>query len=137
MLQNNDVTKSYLAGIVDGEGHVGIHPNNNGQYYGQILIEMTNREPIEMFQKMFGGNIQKKVLKSGKPAYRYLVSKDKEIEFIDTISPFLKIKNPQAQCIKELTTVHKKYPIKGGSYKSEASISTQKRLYNLVKAFNA
>ena len=53
--------RAYLAGIIDGEGHIGIYRRNSlvdtPRYYPVIRVEMSDRLPLEMISNDFGGKI--------------------------------------------------------------------------------
>lgn len=134
---DENVNKSYLAAIVDGEGHIGIQQRENRRYTSVIAIEMTNPEPITMLQNTFGGHIWQKIIKSGKISYRYGVPPENQEHFLKELLPYMKVKCPQAQCVLQLINTKKKYPTKGGYHKLESVISQEKRLFNLVKTLNA
>lgn len=133
----NDVNKSYLAAIVDGEGHIGIQEREGRRYISVIAVEMTNPEPINMLQNTFGGHIWQKIIKSGKISYRYSVKPDDQETFIKELLPYMRVKSPQAQCVLQLIDTKKRYPVKGQYHKADIAINQQKRLFNLVKTLNA
>ena len=103
-------TISYLAGLVDGEGYVGIkkskHPKHcpSPTYHERIQIRMINEPAIKLFKDVFGGNYYKETNKSkygGKPLYCYQVSDLAAAKTLKILLPYLIIKERQAKlCLK-------------------------------------
>lgn len=132
---------SYLAGIFDGEGHIGIkrevwNPIRN-RYEGRIVIEMTNDEPITMFRDTYGGRINQKLLPSGKISYVYWVPVASHEKFLLDMTPLLKVKNRQAITLMKFLQLRKQYPRKGGFSISDECLRKQHQLYSIVRTLNA
>jgi hypothetical protein len=134
---STELKDSYLAAIVDGEGHIGIQYRPNKRHVSNIIIEMTHPDPITMFQQEFGGPIYQKVIPSGKTSYRYVVEPSKQEGFLNRLLPHMKVKSPQAQCVLQLINLKKQYPVKGQFHKLPTVINAEKQLFNIVKALNA
>lgn len=84
---------SYLAGLIDGEGSVGLYANGNG--YGFIIqINMTDKDTINWLHETFGG--LKYFVQRKKPhykdAWRWVLCGNKAIELYQKIYSFLRIK---------------------------------------------
>jgi hypothetical protein len=55
---SRDLEVAYLAGIFDGEGTVGKYRNpGRTQYHPRARIEMADREPLALAQRLFGGGL--------------------------------------------------------------------------------
>ena len=102
---------AYLAGLVDGEGYVGIKKTNsrkdcrNPQYHERIQIRMTEESAIKLFKETFGGNYYHESMHSKyskRPLYCYQASDKLAADTIKKLLPFLTIKKPQALAILEL-----------------------------------
>lgn len=130
---------SYLAGVFDGEGHIGIkrQVTPTTLFSGRAIIEMTNDEPITMFRDEWGGQINQKILPSGKISYNYAVPSGKLEEFLLQLTPHLKVKNKQAITLMKFLQLKKQYPRKGGFSTSDECQQKQGQLYSIIRTLNA
>jgi len=109
-----ETTIAYLAGLVDGEGYVGIKKSTYGMrkrkdvycptYHERIQIRMVDEEAISLFKKVFGGSYYRETENSKyskRPLYCYQVSDKKAAETLKILLPHLRIKRRQAKiCLK-------------------------------------
>ena len=101
---------AYLAGIVDGEGYVGIKKTNNRndcvnpQYHERIQIRMVEEGVIKFFSDLFGGNYYKEKphCNKGRMLFCYQASDLIAYRICKTLLPFLIIKNKNAKLIMKL-----------------------------------
>lgn len=102
---------AYLAGIVDGEGYVGIKKTNNRsdcknpQYHERIQIRMVDECVIKFFKNTFGGNYYKETdhsKYSKRPLYCYQASDKLAANIIKILTPYLILKKRQAKLILKL-----------------------------------
>ena len=98
---------AYLAGLIDGEGYIGItrHRNKTGQrqafHLSQLKISNNCREILEELKAEFRGSIS---LNSNRPRHiqslrenwQYMVTAKQCVKLLELIRPFLRIKRPQA-----------------------------------------
>lgn len=93
----------YLAGIIDGEGYIGINKSKN--YQGKPLFKLrvvvcnTNTDLIKWLVDNFGGYITKKKTYSykHKVSYNWKVNCDKAGDVLSLVLPYLIIKKRQAE----------------------------------------
>ena len=94
---------AYLAGIVDGEGYIGIsadHRNRNpDRPCWRLRVVVTNTNEWLMHHLKFsigGGTIR---LRNGNlmPCYQWSIERGKAAEFLKLILPYLRLKKPQAE----------------------------------------
>ena len=114
-----NITKiAYLAGIVDGEGTIQIirqrNENNSKPLYvtGAIYITNSSIPLLDWIQSNFGGNRTKArsvVGKNWKPVYRVQFYGAVAENLVETILPFLVIKQEQAKLFLELRRRMKQY----------------------------
>ena len=100
---------AYIAGIVDGEGYVGIkkaalrkdchHPG----YHARIQIRMVDEPAIHFIASILGGNYysEKPHAEKGKPLFCYQASDLRASEILQTLLPFLQVKRNQALNVLE------------------------------------
>jgi hypothetical protein len=96
-----DRTLAFMAGLLDGDGHIGIH--DNGDNYTRPIIYVCNEsKPLMNWMVLhFGGTVRMEPIKSGNDFYRWnLYGKSAQANFIAIISPFLIIKQSQADVMK-------------------------------------
>lgn len=91
----------YVAGLVDGEGHIRCASSNQGKYekfYPRLQVTNTNYEIIETLQKQFGGSIMKKkmsayaISRNWTQAYDWRISGDGARSTLSKLIPHLRIK---------------------------------------------
>lgn len=93
---------AYTAGIIDGEGWVSL--GRNGGIKGDksislvIGVENTNEWLIRWLHFAFGGNFNTIRIRTPQrqPIWRWTLSANKALEFLNLIYPYLRIKKPQA-----------------------------------------
>jgi len=102
---------AYLAGLVDGEGYVGIKKQKprpdtiNCLYHERIQIRMVDEIAIKLFKQTFGGNYYKETEHSKyskKPLYCYQATDRLASQIIRKLLPYLLIKKRQAKLILKL-----------------------------------
>lgn len=99
---------AYLAGIVDGEGYVGIKKSTAKHvtpgYHERIQIRMTAEPAISLFAETFGGNYyrEKPHANNGKPLYCYQASDAIAAEILRQLLPYLRVKHRVACEVLEL-----------------------------------
>jgi hypothetical protein len=97
---------SYLAGIFDGEGTIGIARHKQTdmvsyKYTAYISIGMSSAPILKLISKTFGGNVTKEsVLPNRKQIYRWKRSSFLMIEVVDKLLPFLIEKREQAILVR-------------------------------------
>ena len=107
-----DVDLAYAAGIIDGEGTIGITElrpvdrlRDNGtrvrrsfQHRIYVAVSMTDPRIPEWMKGEFGGNLQFVPSRSDKhkPSYRWSMSSKGAADFCELVAPFLRLKKTQA-----------------------------------------
>ena len=108
---------AYIAGLVDGEGYLGIKKTKaykcqdrktNG-YHARIQIRMVDEAAIKFIAENLGGWYYKEKpnAKNGRPLFCYQ-SSDKSAEIIlKTLLPYLRVKKESAKTVLLLRTLQK------------------------------
>lgn len=109
---NRSEQLAYLGGLVDGEGSISMHRRDRtghggvGTYYGVFVrIGMTDRQPLEVFQAVFGGKILTskphwQIIKSGrKPMFYIRLNGEQAIRALVELLPYLTLKAEQAKLV--------------------------------------
>ncbi len=97
------VSKEYLAGFFDGEGHVSITWTKKGDWKSspKLAVKMTNTylPLMEEIQKEYGGNMYKgkNVKEHYLQVYTLSLTVEESKRFLNDVMPFLKIKKRQAE----------------------------------------
>lgn len=130
---------SYLAGIIDGEGSIGIEhlsptKNRSKSYYVcRLTVINTSKKLMDRLVETFGGqyDIRKKI-DGRKLCYRWhIFGKDLE-KVLNEIMPYLFLKNDRAELLlKYRTTVGKT-----GWLVSDEVLSIRKELWLQCKHLN-
>lgn len=117
----SETNKAWLAGFVDGEGYVGIVRNRkkNGSliYHPWIDVTSTNEKVILEVLSIVG--VGKRALQRptvvNKAAYHFKLTKHNDLVlFIESVKPYLRIKNRQADLIIQFCALRKKAKIVTG-----------------------
>ena len=94
---------AYTAGIVDGEGSIGIRKrrNNRGVVYHVVTLEVSNTDPalIVWLHKRYGGTVNqhRQQMANSKVLFRWIVSAVKAGSILQVLLPYLVIKKAQAE----------------------------------------
>lgn len=101
----------YLAGLVDADGHIGLHPSNTGKYrkyYPRLNVTNTSKELMDALVDSFGGAItEKKPGKNStfphkKKCWDWRTTGDNARWLIEEVLPFLIVKKTKAiQVLKQ------------------------------------
>lgn len=99
---------AYIAGFFDGEGTLSLGYSNvlSQGYRKDVWVcraacVSTDLFILEFIKDRFGGNISPKNKQIGKACYQWYLSGPRLNKFLHDISPFLKIKQPQAKLLLE------------------------------------
>lgn len=148
---NRKETIIYLAGLVDGEGYVGIKKSKYARhcpsptYHERIQIRMVDEEAIKLFQKVFGGFYYKEKphCAKGRPLYCYQASDIKAYNICKILLPYLLIKKKNAQLIlglrksKQNIKTSERGGNKGGRRKGKSRLMSSKVLAYREKLYLA
>lgn len=99
----NENDAAYLAGIIDGEGHISIRAmklgRNRGHYFA-VLVVVTNTDPrlLAWLKERFGGTIYRHAEARAlrRPSWRWRVTRQRAEEVIRLAYPFFVVKREQA-----------------------------------------
>lgn len=108
---NRKETTIYLAGLVDGEGYVGIKKSKYARhcpsptYHERIQVRMIEEKAINLMKQTFGGSYYKETEHSKyskKPLYCYAISDLLAAKTCKQLLPYLTIKRKNAELILKL-----------------------------------
>jgi hypothetical protein len=98
-------TLAYTAGLFDGEGSIVIGCGKRAdrrapQYWLQVGITNTHRETIDWLLATFGGHISDNShapsRRKQRPCWAWRVMSNEAAAFLESLLPYLRIKNEQA-----------------------------------------
>lgn len=99
----SDIELSYMAGLFDGEGSIGVCKSKNKRlkrgyrFILQVQLTMVEKDMVYHFKNRFGGHVRESKYKNRRRIYHWVITCRKARIFLDTIYPHLKIKKPQAK----------------------------------------
>lgn len=99
-------SKAYIAGIIDGDGHLGItkHP----RYSPAIQFVNESRPLMNWAVHHFGGTFRIEPIPSGKLFHRWILyGKEAQRSFIDDIYPYLFVKKSQADILRQFLELNR------------------------------
>jgi len=89
---------AYIAGIIDGEGCIGIYQRWNRGYFVQLTIVNTNKELLAWLSKMLHANAVKHLndkRANNRPSFAVTVDRVRAYKVIQRVRPYLKVKAKQ------------------------------------------
>lgn len=100
---------AYIAGLFDGEGCINFTNNRNELTYLRVVVVNTNYDILKYLQDTFGGSISelKRVSPKWKQAYQWSLTWAAALNFVDKVSPWLKIKHKQAHVAHAFAEIKK------------------------------
>ncbi|MFH1473645.1 MAG: hypothetical protein ABIE55_02005 [Candidatus Aenigmatarchaeota archaeon] len=129
--------KGYIAGIVDGEGHVFITFTRTQNYLCGVDVMNTDKRVLEFFVKYFGGNIllRKRAKPNHKDSYRWQCFGSKAAKLCRCILPYLIVKRKQAELLLEFSKTLRKGP--NENYKLSKKVENKRKmLIKKIKVLN-
>lgn len=108
----NEIDLAYIAGLIDGEGYIGIKKSkayaSQGRktpgYHARIQIRMVDEPAIAFISEILGGWYYKEKPHSakGRPLYCYQASDQKAEDVLTAVLPFLRVKRQGADTVLTL-----------------------------------
>ncbi|MCI0349121.1 MAG: hypothetical protein L0Z53_06810 [Acidobacteriales bacterium] len=138
MLTNEE--RAYAAGIVDGEGYLGVNRHGDGKdgynYQVNCTVVSSTLRLLEFLQTRWGGSVHVKPLSSfgKKPAWQWRIASIKADKFVTDIYPHLLVKKEQAKLLRtfqELVRQNKHRP------RTSAYLDMQAKIHRKVKELNS
>lgn len=137
------ITPQYLAGLIDGEGYLGLLPSRakglkNPSFEPVIKIGMTGHEVLPIFNQLleqYGGHVDIGLVltKGGRNKYTYILkSRIKVSILLADIEPYVFVKKKQLELLRQFCAL----PNTHSRYKNyDPKVLEQKiSLYNRLKA---
>lgn len=99
----NKFNLAYTAGIIDGEGSIGIAKHKSKSckrgYVFELSVQVSSSDEwlCQWLKFGFGGSISHSVNKTGNPMWHWIIAARKASDFLKLILPYLKLKQPQAE----------------------------------------
>ena len=101
-----DTDLAYTAGIIDGEGNIGIYANMSRKHNPvlklRVRVNSTDEWLVHWLKQTYGGSVGYADLgtrlgKNWKPVWWWTISCRKALLFIEAVLPYLRMKKPQAE----------------------------------------
>ena len=93
---------AYTAGIMDGEGSIGIARYKSKSckrgYTLELNVQVTSSDEwlCQWLKFGFGGSLSHSINNAGNPMWHWIIAARKASEFLRLIKPYLRLKSPQA-----------------------------------------
>lgn len=115
-----DAELAYIAGIFDGEGCINFS-TQKGTVYVRVIVSNTDYRIIQHLSTSFGGAIVKlkKVNEKWKDSWQWILAWSAAVDFLEQISPWLIIKQHQAQVVFAYDAIRSKMKKKWEDGKKE------------------
>ena len=111
----NPIELAYCAGIIDGEGYIGISKNKDNNYTYHIKYEyaiqvmMTDKPPIEFLAKTFNGKIVTFTKRRKHPLHSVTFRGRAAERVLNIILPYLVGKRNQASTVLKFCDLRKRW----------------------------
>ena len=104
----SETDKAYLAGIIDGEGSIGIQvssrrsPTESPRYFAYLMVSQSDKEFLERLQKKWGvggvyGHQNASPRNSlSRTSYKWGMQSKQAAFVLEAVLPYLVMKKPQA-----------------------------------------
>lgn len=97
-----ETDKAYIAGILDGEGSIGIYVAKGGDGYGshvlQVTVKMSEPAAVEMISAVCNVPIHVgKVRNNSRPCGTIIIRAGKALELLTQCLPYMRVKKVQAE----------------------------------------
>lgn len=100
---------AYLAGMIDGDGYISIQVSTkDSRYFTPVVgIAGTRREPHDLAASIWGGKVHRYVPKNPahRPQFQWSIYGAEAVAAIESIYPYLRIKQAQADVAFEAWTI--------------------------------
>lgn len=136
------LTASYLAGLIDGEGYIGILQIKKGNksrwstnrellLQPVIKVAMTDKKTIKWLKDSFGGTFEtRNAHGNARESYGWALRKQAAIEFVRKIYPYLMVKRQQAETLLRFPRHIAGYAIPDDMHKKRIELSNAIRELN-------
>lgn len=112
-----DRQKAYIAGLLDGDGHLGLHRSKpTGRrvtpcFRWRVTINMVTPEPIHTLAEWFdmGYTTRKPPSSNRSKQYRLRLNKKKALQLLRACLPYLILKRRQAEIMLEAEEIREQY----------------------------
>ena len=132
------LSDKYVAGILDGEGCIGIKKVKSRESQSQcyapyVKVVMTDYIIPELLQHSFGGNTWERKRTDGwKSSKEWVITgKSRVGHFLSIMQKHLIVKKPQCKIVREFCT-HKT-----SSHLTDDVVAERERLYNEIRKLNS
>jgi hypothetical protein len=124
---------SYAAGLIDGEGCIGMYLNShNGNYQLRLSVEMGEREGLDILDGLLPGKWYYRPPKNPKrETYTWMLFNSDAYLFLKELEPFMYVKKKHAQIIQEADWINFK-----GRPLTQNEKDTRKSIATRIKQFN-
>jgi len=130
---------AYLAGVLDGEGHITVLRSKNAacangiQYRPYINITNTSKALMDWILENFGGSVKTVTKRDGnrKPVSYWYMTGRNAASLIGQVLPYLVVKHRQAVLLLEFYAVKSK-----GSWLDDGELCRREALVNDLKSLN-
>jgi hypothetical protein len=139
---------AYAAGIIDGEGHIGMYRNipkahwkgrgKSPRYEYGVTVNHTARPLIDWLHTQFGGSVSKKVVahEHWLPQWRWYLSSLQAADFCRAILPYLRVKTMQAALMVEFVETKTSQRGAPGRRTTDAELAWRDDVYLRLCALN-
>lgn len=110
-MRDADITLAYIAGIIDGEGYIGVKRMTSARqdrrspgYHARIQIRMVHEGAIKLIADTLGGWYfkEKAHVVKGRPLFCYQASDASAENVIRKVLPYLIVKRDSAEAVLQL-----------------------------------
>ena len=131
----SEVEKAYLAGIVDGEGSIGLWRHRKNQTHSpNVSVANNDLQLLKWIQSRVGGTIvsKKKRMAHHGDSYTWAIKQNRALNFLNEIKKYLIVKQEQAELI---TNEYKLVTHRAGKYSPEM-LKRKEQLVDKIRQLN-
>jgi hypothetical protein len=106
-----DLEAAWLAGFVDGEGHIGLKPAGiAGRLVPRLSVVNTHRATLEAIRRMTGAGFitpLTRASKAWKPAFQWEATNTAALGIVRALQPYLRVKRRQARVLMRYLSTYR------------------------------
>ncbi len=130
---------AYTAGIIDGEGYVGIDKQCNSRwgegtpyYYARLAVANTGAQLISWLQSHWSGSVNHRAPSNprARDTWVWVVSTGQSAKVLSVVFPFLVLKKRQADTVIRFSR------LSSGVVRDKELMTRQQELYDEIKIYN-
>lgn len=139
-----DTILAYTAGLVDGEGYIGLYKNYSAKdsFSPVVKVVSTDLVMVPFMQQHFGGYVdtRKPPRPGSKQSYCWQIRNNRQVKpFLESILPYLRVKKARAEVVLSYidTCKYRRVGYDNGTYTTDPAVIKRRwEHYRKIRSLN-